>query len=143
MFNPTKDCDIETELCEEHKVNGTPTLLYGVPESLSEYADSHSYRSLSKFAKEDLVPICAPSNPGACSDPDRELLEILMAMPLEELEQKVDALEQKERDARDEFDREMSHLQGVYDMLSTVKENTVIEIKAEIKHLQSLMGKKK
>jgi hypothetical protein len=66
-----------------------------------------------------------------------------MSMTFKEVEQKVNELEQKQRDAKKEFDREMNHLQGVYDMLSTVKESKVIKIKTEIKHLQSLMGDKK
>ena len=65
-----------------------------------------------------------------------------MSMTIEEVEGKIDELERKERAARDDFDREMNHLQAVYDMLSTVKESEVAKVKRNIQNLQIIINEK-
>eukprot|EP00567_Pseudictyota_dubia_P009982 CAMPEP_0197460318 /NCGR_PEP_ID=MMETSP1175-20131217/53749_1 /TAXON_ID=1003142 /ORGANISM="Triceratium dubium, Strain CCMP147" /LENGTH=205 /DNA_ID=CAMNT_0042995387 /DNA_START=31 /DNA_END=645 /DNA_ORIENTATION=- len=84
------DCTAEQSLCEEHDIEGLPTLLFGDPTGISsemeQYAGDNSATKLRSFAKKTLaVPICSPANLDACDDVNRKEMLRFMTMSEEEI----------------------------------------------------------
>jgi len=63
------DCTADgKDLCETIGVQGFPTIKWGDPGSLEDYEGGRDYEGLKKFAKENLKPLCSPSNLDLCDD---------------------------------------------------------------------------
>lgn len=88
------DCTTEgKELCETHGVRGFPTIKYGDPTALEDYAGGRSYEELKQFADENLGPSCGPTNLDLCSDDVRAKIEKYLKMSSGRLEAKIRNLE--------------------------------------------------
>jgi len=59
-------------LCEEHGVEGFPTIKYGETFDLQVYEGERELDDLKKFAKENLGPSCGPKNLDNCDDAKKE-----------------------------------------------------------------------
>lgn len=57
-------------LCNHFGIESFPTLKYGDPTDMEDYNGKRSFEELSAFAKENLVPICSPTNLDLCEDND-------------------------------------------------------------------------
>jgi len=63
------DCTAEGKpLCEQVGVEGFPTIKWGDPADLTDYEGGRDFKELQTFAKENLKPICSPSNVDLCDD---------------------------------------------------------------------------
>merc|ERR1719159_2254539 len=82
------------DLCEKVGVKGFPTLKWGDPNALEDYSGGRSFADLKKFAKENLKPICSPSNLDLCDDEKKAEINKFMEMSDEDLEK---AIEEKEK----------------------------------------------
>merc|ERR1712127_500559 len=53
------DCtaDYGKRMCDEHKIEGYPTLKYGDPAALEEYSGQYDFDSFNDFAQDNLKPI--------------------------------------------------------------------------------------
>merc|ERR1711907_805624 len=78
------DCtEAGKQLCEDHNVEGFPTIKWGDPSALEDYEGGRDFQELSEFAKENLKPMCSPTNLELC---DEAKIEELMKMSKEDLD---------------------------------------------------------
>merc|ERR1712023_433919 len=78
----------------------------------------------------NLGPTCGPNNLDLCDDAKKKQIEELQALDPAELDKKIKAEEQKQKDAEKKFEEEVDKLQKRYKELSTEKEETLEAIKA-------------
>jgi hypothetical protein len=124
------DCTAEGKnLCEEHGVQGFPTIKYGDPSALEDYEGGRGFDDLKKFAEENLKPSCSPSNIDLCDEDTKKQIAELEAMKSEDLTAKISAKEQEIKDAESEFESEVEKLQEQYEKLSTAKDEKVKAVK--------------
>jgi hypothetical protein len=116
-------------LCDANGVKGFPTLKYGDPANLEDYKGSRALPELSKFAKENLKPVCSVSNLDLCDDEKKAQIAKYQAMSAEELKKIVDDEEKKVEDAEKAFQDAVSKLQAEYQMISEEKEANIATIK--------------
>lgn len=125
------DCTAEGKpLCDANGVRGFPTLKYGDPTNLEDYQGGRSYDDLSKFAKENLKPVCSPSNIDLCDDDKKKTIGDYMKMPVDALEKLIEAEEKKLEEAETFFKEEVDKLQKAYQKLSTEKDEKIASVKA-------------
>ncbi len=125
------DCTADgKELCNSNGVQGFPTLKYGDPSALEDYQGGRSYDDLSKFAKENLKPICSPAKLDLCDDDKKKEIEALMVSSDDDLKTKIAAEEKKLADAEEEFKAEVQKLQEKYQSLMKEKEDKAAAVKA-------------
>lgn len=140
----TVDCDVETKLCEEHNIVGTPTLLYGDRNSLKEYAGDTTFAKLKKWTKEMLMdPICSPENIDACNEVDRSRLESWVNMSIEEIQLMIESQGDDEKKAQLEFDTNMEKLQAIYDGFNSAHVLYKAETQSGIKLLKNVLESKR
>mmetsp|Transcript_17469 Transcript_17469/g.33108 ORF Transcript_17469/g.33108 Transcript_17469/m.33108 type:complete len:220 (+) Transcript_17469:141-800(+) len=124
------DCTADGKpLCDANGVRGFPTLKYGDPTSLDDYQGGRSFDALSAFAKENLKPVCSPSNLDICDDDKKKQIEELMAKSDEELASAIAAEEKKLEDAEEEFKQEVEKLQKTYQSLMEQKDAKMAAVK--------------
>lgn len=142
------DCTAEgKDLCETHGVEGFPTIKWGDPSALEDFEGGRDFDSLLSFAKENLKPLCSPSNIDLCEPDKKKQLQKLMAMDASELEKEIEEKEQAQRDAEAEFEAETKKLQARYEKLEKEKTEKVAAIKASglglMKAVRAAQGKSK
>jgi len=117
-------------LCDANGVRGYPTIKYGDPNDLQDYKGGRSLKDFQKFASENLGPTCGPNNLDLCDDAKKKQIGDLQALSADELDKRIKAEEQKQKDAEKKFEEEVDKLQKRYKELSTEKEETLESIKA-------------
>ena len=137
------DCDLESDMCEEYGVVGTPTLLYGDRNDLNEYAGDMSFSKLNIWAKKVLVPTCSPDNLDSCNDIDKERIESWVKLSIEEIGQLIQKVDDQEKDIQIEFDIGMKKLQVSYDDLNEVHVLEKARMKREVKFLRDIYNSRR
>mmetsp|Transcript_8099 Transcript_8099/g.9254 ORF Transcript_8099/g.9254 Transcript_8099/m.9254 type:complete len:229 (+) Transcript_8099:24-710(+) len=137
------DCTKETKFCDEMKLTGLPTLLYGEPSEkgalLEEYPNEKTYEALSEFANSTLSKvICSPVNLDACNESDRKKMEHFLSVEMEELDTIIKDKEDSVSEAQNQFQVAFDDLQKSYYQLSTENEIKKSKIKFKIKVLKSI-----
>jgi len=117
-------------LCSTHGVRGYPTIKYGDPSDLQDYKGGRTLKDLQKFASENLGPTCGPANLDLCDAAKKKQIEELQALSESDLDAKITAEEQKQKDAEKTFETEVDKLQKRYQELSKEKDETLEAIKA-------------
>jgi len=117
------------DLCETHGVQGFPTIKWGDPSALEDFDGGRDYEALKKFAKENLKPLCSPANIDLCDDDKKKVISDLQAMPLADLEAKIEEQKKLLKDSEDHFEAEVKTLQETYEALQKTKDDTAKEIK--------------
>jgi len=124
------DCTTEGKpLCEQFGVKGYPTLKWGDPSNLEDYKGGRDYKSLEKFAKENLKPICSPSNIDLCDDEKKAEIEKFTAMAGDELDKLIAESDKKVEEAEAAFKEGVEALQAKYQSMMDEKEKTQEDIK--------------
>jgi len=124
------DCTAEGKpLCEEHGVQGFPTIKWGDPSGLEDYEGGREYAELLEFAEENLKPLCSPSNIDLCDDDKKKQISDLMAMSLGDLEAEIEKKDAELKEAETTFDEEVQKLQSRYEELEKEKTAKQKEIK--------------
>merc|ERR1712176_1470885 len=124
------DCTADGKpLCEEHGVEGFPTIKWGDPSALEDYDGGREYDDLKKFADENLKPLCSVSNIDLCDADKKKQIQAYLAMPTKELSEKVDEIEEKIKKAGETFDAEVEKLQAKYEELEKEKTEKLAELK--------------
>jgi len=119
------DCTAEgKDLCEEHGVQGFPTIKYGDPSGLEDYEGGRGFDELSTFAKE-LKPLCSPSNMDLCDEEQKKTIGQYKDMDLEKLGELIEEKEQGIKTAESEFEAEVEKLQAQYEELSKSKDEKI------------------
>jgi len=116
-------------LCEKVGVRGYPTLKWGDPNSLEDYSGGRSFADLKKFAKENLKPICSPSNLDLCDDEKKAEITKFMEMDDAELDKLIGEKEKLLEEAEETFKSEVDKLQKKYSQLQEDKEKTEKDVK--------------
>jgi len=124
------DCTAEGKpLCDANGVRGYPTLKWGDPSNLEDYKGGRDYSSLEKFAKENLKPICGPSNVDLCDDEKKATIEKFLAMPKDELDKLIAESDKKIEESEEAFKKGVEELQAQYQKMMDEKEKTQEDIK--------------
>merc|ERR1719382_2214005 len=128
------DVDCTTDdgkpLCEEHGVQGFPTIKWGDPSALEDYDGGRDYEELETFAKENLKPLCSPKNLDLCDDDKKKQISDLMAMSMEDLDASIEQSEASLKEAEETFDAELQKLQEKYEALEKEKTEKQAAVKA-------------
>lgn len=117
-------------LCDSVGVKGYPTLKWGDPSNLEDYEGGRDYSSLLKFAKENLKPVCSPSNIDLCDDEKKAEIERIQAMSDEDLASAIGKGEEKLEEAEATFKKEVEKLQDQYQKLMKAKDDAQAAVKA-------------
>ena len=125
------DCTGEAkELCNKQGVQGFPTLKYGDPNNLEDYEGGRDLEELTKFAEENLKPMCSPKDLDLCEEDDRKEIEGFMALSAEDLAAKIAEKEETIKNAGETFDEKLKELQATYEELQKTRDDTIAEVKA-------------
>jgi hypothetical protein len=125
------DCTTEgKKLCDDQGVRGFPTLKYGDPSALEDYQGGRDFASLESFAKENLKPMCSPSNLDLCDDAKKAEISSLMSLSEADLAAKISVEEKKLEEAEEFFQAEVKKLQETYQKLMEEKESKLAAVKA-------------
>ena len=125
------DCTADGKaLCDTNGVKGFPTLKYGDPTALDDYQGGRSFSDLSKFAKDNLKPICSPAKLELCDDDKKKEIETLMALSESDIKAKIVVEEKKLDEAEEEFKAEVEKLQQKYQSLMEEKDAKAAAVKA-------------
>jgi len=124
------DCTADGKpLCDSNGVRGFPTIKYGDPNALEDYEGGRDFDSLETFAKENLKPVCSPTNIDLCDAEKKAEIEKFMGMSDSELEAAI-AEKDKELEAAEEtFKSEVEKLQKKYESLQAEKEEAIKKVK--------------
>merc|ERR1712032_1527832 len=100
------DCTSDGKpLCEEHGVEGFPTIKWGDPTALEDYEGGRDFKELQSFAKENLKPLCSPSNIDLCDADKKKLIQEYQAMSDADLSSKIAQVDSDMKDVSDNFDK--------------------------------------
>jgi hypothetical protein len=124
------DCTAEGKpLCEQVGVSGYPTIKWGDVNNLENYEGGRDYDALKKFVKENLKPMCSPSNIDLCDAEKKEEIAKLQAIPAEELSTKIEEKKKEITEATEYYDAEVKKLQETYQKLETEKKDKIAAVK--------------
>merc|ERR1712050_378496 len=125
------DCTSDGKpLCEEHGVEGFPTIKWGDPSALEDYDGGRDYDDLEKFADENLKPLCSPKNLDLCDDAKKTQIKTYMEMSVEDLDAEIEKKEAEAKEAEETFDAEVQKLQERYEALEKEKTEKQAAIKS-------------
>jgi len=125
------DCTAEGKpLCEEHGVQGFPTIKWGDPSALEDYDGGRDYEALETFAEENLKPICSPKSLDLCDADKKAQIEGYMKMSPADLAAEIEKKEAESKEAEETFDAEVAKLQATYEALEKTKTETQAAVKA-------------
>jgi len=124
------DCTAEGKpLCERVGVSGFPAIKWGDASNLEDYKGDRTYDKLKKFAKENLKPMCSPTNIELCDAAKKKEIGKFEAMSDKELEDMIEENKSKMKTAEDYFKEAVEKLQETHQQLTKDKENTIAEVK--------------
>jgi len=125
------DCTTEGKpLCEEHGVQGFPTIKWGDPSALEDYEGGRSFDDLESFAKENLKPLCSPKNIDLCDAEKKTQIEGYMKMDASALTAEIEKKEAEAKEAEETFNSEVEKLQKKYEQLEKEKTEKQAAVKA-------------
>jgi len=98
-------------------------LKHGDPNNLEDYKGGRDLEALQKFAKENLKPVCSPTNMELCDDAQKAEIDKFKAMPIDELDKAIAEKEKEAAAAEAHFKAETDKLQKKYQELQKNKES--------------------
>lgn len=116
-------------LCDANGVKGFPTLKYGDPAGLDDYQGGRSFKDLSKFATDNLKPVCSVANLDLCDDDKKAKIQEFMKLSESDIDAKIKEEEAKLEKAEEDFKEAVSKLQAEYQKLSEDKDEKIAEVK--------------
>jgi len=124
------DCTADGKpLCEEHGVQGFPTIKWGDPSALEDYEGGRDYAELETFAEENLKPLCSPKNIDLCDADKKAQMEKYMKMSADDLDAEIEKKDAEHKEAEETFDTEAKKLQEQYEQLEKDKTEKQAEVK--------------
>jgi hypothetical protein len=116
-------------LCEFNGVRGYPTLKWGDPSSLEDYSGGRTLDALQTFAKNNLKPICSPSNLDLCDEDQKKELQKYIDMSDADLESSIKEKEAELEKAEADFKEVVESLQQQYQDATKAKEDKIAAVK--------------
>jgi len=125
------DCEGEgKDLCEQHNVEGFPTIKWGDPSAMEDYEGEREYEDMNKFAEENLKPSCSPANIDLCDEDKKAQIQKFQAMDEAVLLAEIEKVESEIKQASTDFDAEVEKLQAKYEEFEKEKEKKMKELKS-------------
>jgi len=125
------DCTADgKDLCETHGVKGYPSIKWGDPSALEDFEGGRDYEALKKFAKDNLKPVCSPTNIDLCDEDKKKEIATLQALSASDLASQIDEKKKTIKDAEETFEADVKDLQARYEGLQKAKDATIAEVKA-------------
>jgi len=125
------DCTAEGKpLCEEHGVQGFPTIKWGDPSALEDYEGGRDLAALTTFAEENLKPVCSPSNIDLCDADKKAAIQKFQKMSAADLDAEIEKKETESKEAEETFDEAVKKLQETYEQLEKDKTEKQAAVKA-------------
>lgn len=109
------------QLCEDHGVEGFPTIKWGDPSALEDYEGGRDFDDLMKFAEENLKPMCNLANLDLCDMDMKKKIADLQAMSEKDLQGQIEKIEGEMKEVSETFDKEVQKLQDTYEKLEKEK----------------------
>lgn len=128
------DCTVEKDLCAKHGVQGYPTIKYSDGYGWTKYEKGRDYASLEKFVEEELGESCF-DDPKLCSEEELEQIEKAKQMSQQELDIRLEEIENRVLQIQETFDSEVKKLQSTYQSLQEKKNTDTNEMNEEKKYL--------
>jgi len=149
--DPTKlvaDVDCTTEdgevLCQQHDVQGFPSLKWGDPSNLEDYNGGREYEELKAFADENLKPMCSVQNIDLCDEEQKSKIEEFQKLSEEELSKMVTDEEVKLSANEEQLEKEIEKLQAAYENLMKEKEekDKAIRVDGALGYMKAVLASK-
>ncbi len=141
------DCtdEVAKDLCQEHGVQGFPTLKYGNPSALSDYQGARTFDALNDFVKTELKVSCSPFNLELCNDDEKAQIGKIQNMSDKDLENEIDKVEKLLDEADAELQAGIEKLQQKYEEMMEANDQKLNDLKAEFdyKLKKSVLAMKK
>merc|ERR1740115_26433 len=118
------------QTCETHGVQGFPSIKWGDVSAMEDYEGGRDFDDLSKFAEENLKPMCSPNNIDLCDADKKKQIQELQAMDSAALDKQIKEKSEELAKAEKDFEEAVEKLQKDYEELETAKTAKVAEIKA-------------
>jgi len=151
VFIGEVDCEerVNEELCEE--INEFPTLKFGEVDEIIDlveldvYDGGTDYKSLSDFAKENLKPSCSVSNIELCDDKNKNLINELQKMSVDDLHEVIDKVDENLDQVEIAIDDKFTALEKEYDELIDSLKDRILLVKKEsyYKYMKEILALKK
>merc|ERR1712224_583298 len=111
-------------------MGGFPTIKWGDASNLEDYEGGREYDDLKKFAKENLKPMCSPSNLDLCDDEKKAEIKKFSDMSDADLEAAIAAKKKEIEAAEEAFNTGLKGLQETYEKLQKDKDEGIKAVKA-------------
>merc|ERR1712100_378606 len=111
-------------------MGGFPTIKWGDPSALEAYEGGRDFDALEKFAKENLKPMCSPSNIDLCDDDKKAEIEKFASMSADDLDAAIAEKEKENETAESEFKTFVEGLQKQYEDAMKKKDDAIAAVKA-------------
>lgn len=119
-LKPSKPVPGGSSLCDELGIEEVPLISYGDPYALENYKGESDYESLKSFIDGlDKETICSPVTLEACDEESKAKIKELNQLSADELDAKINDLENKKREAKKTFEEAVSKLEDLYIHLDT------------------------
>eukprot|EP00588_Corethron_pennatum_P009393 CAMPEP_0194278714 /NCGR_PEP_ID=MMETSP0169-20130528/11909_1 /TAXON_ID=218684 /ORGANISM="Corethron pennatum, Strain L29A3" /LENGTH=153 /DNA_ID=CAMNT_0039022971 /DNA_START=220 /DNA_END=681 /DNA_ORIENTATION=+ len=137
------DCDDENDLCEDHDIEGFPTIKWGSPDALNDYNLDMETDDMVKFVK-NMKPQCSISNIDLCDDEKKAFIESMSALSFEEINEKVTDIEKQIKGMEDDFELGLEGIENDYEQLDKEHQKTLKSIKdaGNVALAKSVLGTK-
>jgi protein disulfide-isomerase-like protein len=116
-------------LCEAHGVKGYPTLRWGDPNSLVDYAGARDYDSFHAFAEENLKPLCSPTNIAICNEDKKAEILKFQAMSVADLAALIKSKDDENAQLEADFSAMVQGLQKQYQDATEAKDEALEKVK--------------
>jgi hypothetical protein len=136
----TVDCtsDDGRPLCEEHNVEGFPTIKYGDPADLWDYEGPRDYGSLKSIALDELEPNCSPDFIHLCNRRQKEMIEDYMTMDEHDLDELIDEAIAEMEENTERFDEHFEELRHEAERLKDARDRIIFEVTPTLKLLNDV-----
>merc|ERR1719510_2840512 len=118
-------------LCEKNGVTGYPTLKWGDPNALEDYAGGRSLDDLKEFAADNLGALCGPANRDICDDKQIEKIDKYAAWETDKLAKFIAKQENKIQKEEEDFKYLQEQTQKKVARAEKKKDKAIKKIKAK------------
>ena len=136
------DCDANVNLCTRFNIIGLPTILHGDASLggiyLEEYRGDKTFTELSTFAEQELKPLCNPGRLNVCDSNSRKDMEMYMTMSYDELNTKINGMENAQMEKIQTFTNEFDEMKRDYDKKVAEKETAKLNSQTNIRLINEI-----
>lgn len=136
------DCDANINLCRRFHIIGLPTILHGDASLggiyLEEYRGDKTFAELSTFAEQELKPLCNPGRLNVCDSNTRKDMEMYMTMSYDELNTKINGMENAQTEKIQTFTSEFDEMKRDYDKKVAEKETAKLNSQTNIRLINEI-----